>query len=726
MQHGRRARGIVLRRRKLTKTEPSRIAVAETTPAESFDATPENDLVFRGGRILSDLVFKNCYLGHYWTTQAGQSDRTNIDKALAAAMSDAHLNNVVRQYFGNHPITSTSLASVVLPAEPSARVTKSDVRRLAAALFRGGTLAGIDLDKTVVNFMLPPGIELSSDEAGPSARTSASRPAGLPEEENEDSLHGLGGYHGSAHLGGPNNTRIYYSVGAYSAFDPRNGDNGIPIPGWHSWESIVATFYHELNEARTDPDVEDANDSGNIGLVGWTSQQGAEIGDSPIAAAGNDLTRVFRKVPLADGSGVVPVQLLYSNAVHGPQEPTQETLPVAGADTAMVALGNHATVAAATSAPALQRFAAPANLDDLTIEQARQNWSDSISDLFDQAVKRTQDFLQGSPSQFYNPTRVGPAGADTAELPILWQGFPKSVERQFGTGTRKTWQTAEQISGTRVARQQFQDEYLEWFVSRDHTSGKIVRVDFTCEGPEYWSFLAQTDPDKVLALYQQHVSPAVKMTDLFHNNAYDPLNPWNLTRGAMHLIQPSNTLSAEIFIAADATVLRHDAAGNLITDASELIDCAGFGVRTRASDPHIGDEVNGLARQGFAVTLTDPVGLYIKGLDTTGWTKPDGSQLGDYFKIVRGGATHAVRAVYQVPQNETSGGQPFVVGDILIGGSPIEFGGQIAKNITMQLVGSASGKGTIAAHAVACGGPPGMAVAASAAAIGRFGTRQLV
>ena len=145
-------------------------------------------------------------------------------------------------------------------------------------------------------------------------------------------------------------------------------------------------------------------------------------------------------------------------------------------------------------------------------------------------------------------------------------------------------------------------------------------------------------------------------------------------------------------------------------------------MRTRASDPHIGDEVNGLARQGFAVTLTDPVGLYIKGLDTTGWTKPDGSQLGDYFKIVRGDATHAVRAVYQVPQNETSGGQPFVVGDILIGGSPIEFGGQIAKNITMQLVGSASGKGTIAAHAVACGGPPGMAVAASA----RFGTRQLV
>jgi hypothetical protein len=94
------------------------------------------------------------------------------------------------------------------------------------------------------------------------------------------------------------------------------------------------------------------------------------------------------------------------------------------------------------SAPTLARFAAPANMEDFATQAMRQDWSNLISDLFDEGVKRTQDFLQGHQSQFYNPTRTGPPGADPAELPILWQGFPKSVERQFGTGTRKTWQAA--------------------------------------------------------------------------------------------------------------------------------------------------------------------------------------------------------------------------------------------------------------------------------------------
>jgi len=33
-------------------------------------------------------------------------------------------------------------------------------------------------------------------------------------------------------------------------------------------------------------------------------------------------------------------------------------------------------------------------------------------------------------------------------------------------------------------------KYLEWFVTRDATSQKITRIDYTCEGPEYWDFLA--------------------------------------------------------------------------------------------------------------------------------------------------------------------------------------------------------------------------------------------
>ena len=54
------------------------------------------------------------------------------------------------------------------------------------------------------------------------------------------------------------------------------------------------------------------------------------------------------------------------------------------------------------------------------------------------------------------------------------------------------------------------------------------------------------------ALYQQHISAKVKKSDLFSNGRDVSRNRWNnsTTAGAMHLIQPNNTLGAEIELAA--------------------------------------------------------------------------------------------------------------------------------------------------------------------------------
>ncbi|MBC8116937.1 MAG: hypothetical protein H7062_21280, partial [Candidatus Saccharimonas sp.] len=103
---------------------------------------------------------------------------------------------------------------------------------------------------------------------------------------------------------------------------PNGGTNGIPVYD-QNWKNVVATMYHELQEARTDPDVDDAIRDGTTAgarFLGWTSDSGLEIGDYPIAEA-RQLKQVFVEVPLADGSGLVPVQLQYSNAVHGPEGP---------------------------------------------------------------------------------------------------------------------------------------------------------------------------------------------------------------------------------------------------------------------------------------------------------------------------------------------------------------------------------------------------------------------
>jgi hypothetical protein len=56
----------------------------------------------------------------------------------------------------------------------------------------------------------------------------------------------------------------------------------------------------------------------DIARLGWYSAKGGEIGDIPVKEAGTSLALVFREVDLADGSGAVPVQLMWSNKAEAP------------------------------------------------------------------------------------------------------------------------------------------------------------------------------------------------------------------------------------------------------------------------------------------------------------------------------------------------------------------------------------------------------------------------
>jgi hypothetical protein len=355
----------------------------------------------------------------------------------------------------------------------------------------------------------------------------------------------------------------------------------------------------------------------------------------------------------------------------------------------------------------LTRFDPPAGIDDLDTEPLRKAWSDKISSMINGNKASLQARLGANPAQFFNERTDPKNMADRVEQDIIWQGFPRLLEKQFGENTTAAFSHAEDNTPGANARKASQDEYLEWHVTRDNTPAKkIVRVEFTCEGPEYWQFLAEKTPDKVVALYKKHVSPSVVKGDLFTAaNVYKPLNKWNTGSCAMHLIQPNNTLGAEVNIGAFATIKRKRADGTPITDADELIRCAGFGAPGRASDPHIGDVVNGLARQGYSVTIKNPIGLYIHKIDLTGFKKPDGTPVSSaYFKITRGSAGRGLRAIFEVPSGETSGGHPFVVSDIAIGGVKIAFGGQIAKHISIKLTGVAVEKGKINNPTFLCGG----------------------
>lgn len=280
--------------------------------APGIKPNPAFDLQFHGGRTMTAMSYLNVYLGQGWT----DADRRAIDGALSAAMGDSGLNEILAQYFGGQAPTTTALPSQPLNTPVAARFDQTSVDQVVNTLLSGAMLGGIDLATCVVNFLLPPGAILV-DSSGPQNLQ------GL-DPDAADSLHGLGGYHGSIHTGG--GTTVYYAVGVYSQVLSDGSMNGI-VAFDQPWKNVVATFYHELNEARTDADVDDAiaagNDPSAERFLGWTSPQGAEIGDEPVFEAAGDLSLVFREIRLAGGSGTVPVQLMWSNRVHGPEQPPQ-------------------------------------------------------------------------------------------------------------------------------------------------------------------------------------------------------------------------------------------------------------------------------------------------------------------------------------------------------------------------------------------------------------------
>jgi len=322
----------------------------------------------------------------------------------------------------------------------------------------------------------------------------------------------------------------------------------------------------------------------------------------------------------------------------------------------------------------------PGFSNDLT-EKNRVRWSEWISSIMDSP-------RNARATQFYNATKTEEK-QPTANRRITWVAFPRNVTVQH-PNDRARWRAADQSRAT-------QDEYCEWSIRRN-AAGKMVRIVFCNEGPEYFKFLGDHQPDTLLHLYQEH-NPGVGIqnADLFHPDpdgsgrlVYNPLNKWNNatdTGTIMHLIQVNNTLAAQINLGADATIIRKRSDGTVITDRDELIRCGRFGGVERNSDPQIGAEVNTLARAGAMVTIQDPVGLYIDSINWGLIQPPPGhnDDLRQFWKWTRGTQNHWMRAEFEIPED-----RGYVLGDLFVRGNLLEFGGQLADIINIALIGRAS------------------------------------
>lgn len=263
-----------------------------TAIAPGISPAPLEDLMFHGGKVVPQMEFQNVYLGLDSVWQNG--DRANIDAAIKCAMQFKDLNNVMVQYFPGASMTCDVRDSIGLNSAAPASIDEPGVQALAKHLFDANLVKQTDLNSCIFNFILPRGMILNLG--------------------NSSSQHGLGGYHGSVHFRRKGKTiTIYYSANVYS-----EGQNGIPVFDT-PWKNVVGTLVHELNEFRTDPDVNDAIVKNNNHFLGWTSRSGREVGDQPIFAA-HDLHQVFKEV--SDSTGfIMPVQFMYSNVVHGAEGP---------------------------------------------------------------------------------------------------------------------------------------------------------------------------------------------------------------------------------------------------------------------------------------------------------------------------------------------------------------------------------------------------------------------
>jgi hypothetical protein len=307
----------------------------------------------------------------------------------------------------------------------------------------------------------------------------------------------------------------------------------------------------------------------------------------------------------------------------------------------------------------LSRFDPPANWDDFSKldsnrEAFRDHWNRKVHDW-------TEAHRAGAPN-YYNPrmTRIGNAQPARVE----WSAFPKGIEDSSGS-----------LAEADERVEQF--EYCEWHVQRD-ARGKITRVTFTTELPEYWEALWEISPERVLALYRELVSPRVPIDDLRMWDGtkfvYVPRNRWNMGGaqedgvGAVHMVVSINTL---------------DAAIGVVVGATNAGDDNPRGHQTFHADALIILSVKRLVvRLNQQVSFSNPIGLYLQEPEFNRFELPSSAPRNvhpqDFWTVVRGNRAsgHALRAVYEVP-----GRLGFTVGDIKIDGRLVQWGSQIARTL---------------------------------------------
>ncbi len=257
------------------------------------------------------------------------------------------------------------------------------------------------------------------------------------------------------------------------------------------------------------------------------------------------------------------------------------------------------------------------------------------------------------------------------ESTVEWVAFPKLAQAP-----------SDEIDSRRF---RLQDEYVEWHVERE--GGRVRRITFTTEFPEYYEALARIGPDALISGIQDALpGSSPTLAELFGPN-FDPeaatpdkrafrfrnqliANPWNNgQKDILALSHPNNTMGALFNLAGNCAILSNAQGADAICAGAH-----GSCVPGRNSDPFICNAVQSITRGNGALSVQDPAGVKIQRL--RGIWKLDGNAIdindptnSDIWKISRNGR----RATLDLSKNVT------IVDD------PISSGAQVSTALEVSV-----------------------------------------
>jgi hypothetical protein len=230
-----------------------RLELRRAAPA-SVNAVP--NLKNMGGKVLTRPSISMIFMGAYWRTPQGTSERQHI-----TGFARSYESNPVQGVLAQYGAGAARFAGGQVIDEISPRhIGRAALREIVMSQARA---AGPNRDpQRIHTVVLPPGVILG-DGTGTT------------------SLDQMAGYHGSFIDGA--GRPVYYAVSAYSGKLGRNGINFNGTPQ----DAITITLSHEWAEAVTDPDVEHNG-------TAWYDPKLGEIGDMALTQL--PLGQVYRYV----------------------------------------------------------------------------------------------------------------------------------------------------------------------------------------------------------------------------------------------------------------------------------------------------------------------------------------------------------------------------------------------------------------------------------------------